>query len=263
MLFDFENADNGQGVLIVFAHPDDEVIGLGAQLSSLRQAQLITVTDGSPLDLGDARNAGCCTRVGYAALRRKEQQEAWALAGLPSGNCVVLDYIDQRAAFSLETLSHQIATLIDRWRIHTVFTHPFEAGHPDHDATCFAVHAAVHLLTQQKPVIYEFASYHLSAGNLVTGRFRGTGTDEWSIALTEDQQRFKRQLIECHWSQRQTLSIFRTEEERFRLAPEYDFRHAPVERWYEHFPWGMTGVLWNGLAAEAWHALSEPSIVCP
>jgi hypothetical protein len=41
-----------------------------------------------------------------------------------------------------------------------VFTHPYEGGHPDHDFTAFAVHAACRLTKSTKSVIAEFASYN-------------------------------------------------------------------------------------------------------
>lgn len=45
--------------VIVAAHPDDETVGMGARLANFRGAALIIhLTDGSPDDLRDARNAG-------------------------------------------------------------------------------------------------------------------------------------------------------------------------------------------------------------
>src|SRR5215211_5154219 len=71
-------------VLVVAAHPDDEVIGLGAQLSSLPGPIILHVTNGAPRDGRDVAMHGFPDCATYAAARRKELLAALALAGLPS-----------------------------------------------------------------------------------------------------------------------------------------------------------------------------------
>ena len=56
--------------MIVVAHPDDETIGLGAQLGRFEDALLVHVTDGAPRDGDDARNYGFASVADYAAARR-------------------------------------------------------------------------------------------------------------------------------------------------------------------------------------------------
>jgi LmbE family N-acetylglucosaminyl deacetylase len=59
-------------VMIVVAHPDDETIGMGAQLCRLRDALMLQATDGAPRDGRDAAAHGYATIADYAAARRVE-----------------------------------------------------------------------------------------------------------------------------------------------------------------------------------------------
>jgi LmbE family N-acetylglucosaminyl deacetylase len=116
-------------LLLVAAHPDDEVLGAGAQLPQMYGLRLIHVTDGAPRNLSDARAAGFATPL-------------------------VEIFLEHQAE--------------------VVLSHPYEGGHPDHDATAFAVHAACRLMARRvggSPRIVEFACYHAGEGSLRTGEF--------------------------------------------------------------------------------------------
>src|SRR3546814_11063380 len=71
-----------RSVVVVAAHPDDEVIGTGAQFVRLRHVSFIHVTDGAPRDMRDADAAGFQTRDGYRQARRSGLLAALAVAGI-------------------------------------------------------------------------------------------------------------------------------------------------------------------------------------
>jgi N-acetylglucosamine malate deacetylase 2 len=261
----FEEIDRarGDGLLAVVAHPDDETIGFGTRLSRWPLARIVTVTDGSPLRLDDARRAGCRTRVGYAALRRKELEGALEIAGFPRQQCECLDLVDQRSPYHLTWLARQIADRVDRLRVRWVLTHPYEGGHPDHDAAAFACQAAIQLIADCKPLRIEFACYHLRSGRFVAGQFRPCDSESFTPTFTEKDHGQRRWMMQAHRSQSSTLAQFEHCVEQFRLAPEYDFSHAPQEPWYASMPFGMDVRTWEQLAAEAWHELSGLCVVSP
>ena len=222
-------------VLIVAAHPDDEVIGGGGQLARLRERlEILEVTDGSPDGNPD-----------YAWTRRQELDRARALAGIPMHRCHRLGYRDQDSSFHLAELARRLA----EFRPDIVLTHPYEGGHPDHDSCAFAVAQAF----GETCPIYEFTSYHAGPLGIVTGKFLGDSAGEVRFELTDEQKRSKQRMFECFTSQRHVLADFRIDQESFRPAPQYDFTQPPHpgQLHYEQFNWGVTGHRWRELAAQA------------
>jgi len=149
--------------LIVFAHPDDETVGMGATLGTFAGAHFLCVTDGSPDDLTDARRAGCSSREAYQALRSEELRSAVRAAGHDPAHLSYLDFGDQHASEALAAVTRAVETAFRTLAPEYVVTHPYEGGHPDHDATAFAVHAAAARLREggkTPPRLIEMTSYH-------------------------------------------------------------------------------------------------------
>lgn len=249
-----------RGVLIA-AHPDDEVIGAGARLSRWPQIEVVHVTDGAPRDMRDAAALSLVRREDYAALRRAERRAALDVAGVPAHRTHDLGYVDNATSDDLIALTADVYSVLHAAEPDVVVTHPYEGGHPDHDATAFAVHAAVDLTREREeraPIIMEMTSYHLGPSGISTGTFL---PDDHRIAfdtaLDDDLRALKRRMLECHASQRKVLCHFGCEREPIRIAPRYDFGTPPHagRLFYEHFDWWMSGAAWRARAREAMRAL--------
>ena len=237
-----------QVIALVVAHPDDEVIGAGAVLHLFRRLVLVHVTDGAPMNLADAHSHGFPDAAQYAAARRAELGRA--LAQLSGTQMVELGAPDQGATERLVPLTHALRGVLTGHSVTTVLTHPYEGGHPDHDATAF-------IAAQCGLPVVEFASYHAAEdGGLVTGAFL-PGPEPVRIALSPDERTRKRSMLDCFTTQAQTLAPFGTECELFRAAPRYDFTQPPHPGPlnYERYDWGMTGERWRHLAGEAQRGL--------
>ncbi len=248
-------------LLVVAAHPDDETIGFGGQIGRFPAARLLYSTDGAPRDGADASQHGFAAVADYAHARRAELAAALACAGIDARCVLWAGLPDQQATLHLLSLSRAIATAIAAQRPPVVVTHAYEGGHPDHDATCCAVHLAVARLGAGSPLVLGMAGYHGHGGGMTTGRFLPVaGRREITIRLSGEAAAQKRRMLGCFTSQQATLVAFLTQEERFRLAPRYDFAVPPHagELHYERHPWGMTGAHFRSLAARAWRGAEMP-----
>jgi LmbE family N-acetylglucosaminyl deacetylase len=243
-------------VSAVVAHPDDEVISAGILLRRLMRrggtVDLVHVTDGAPRDGRDAQQQGFATREAYARARRAELQRALATLELEPREQIALDVIDQEASLQIGALAGRLAGVFGSLRPNVILTHPFEGGHPDHDATACAVHTAVaRVALDPRPLLVEFTSYHRGPEGMRVGSFLpGTGVEPETLLLTEDERVLKGRSLECFASQAAIVAWFPLDAERFRRAPRYDFLRAPYEGrpLYEDFDWGMDQQRWRELA---------------
>jgi LmbE family N-acetylglucosaminyl deacetylase len=249
----------GRNVAVIAAHPDDETAGAGGFLAEMRHATIVTVTDGSPRNPADAERAGSRSREEYAQLRREELLAALALAEIPPERTRPLNLVDQEASLEMAYLTMRLVDVLRELCPAAILTHPYEGGHPDHDATAFAVHAACARVANP-PSVFEFASYHAKTGEspvIETGDFLPDGEAVETVSLSAESRGRKAAMIRCFGSQLHMLRHWPLDVERYREAPTYDFTRAPHggKLYYEHFDWGVTGERWRYLAGEALRTL--------
>ncbi|HVU50006.1 MAG TPA: PIG-L family deacetylase [Polyangia bacterium] len=243
--------------LLVAAHPDDEAIGFAI---SIRETPLIHVaylTDGAPR----ASHAGARARAEAARVRLEEGRRALALLGVPSERVFALGGADQGASLEMPALTRLVLALAERLRATVLVAHPYEGGHPDHDAAALCTHAAAALRGRAGCLLVEFASYHAGAGQrwrrgVFLERNRAAAGRRPPVRarrLTAAERRLKRRVFSCYRSQATVLDEFPVAVERTRAAPRYRFLRAPHDGplLYERYAWGMSGARWRGLAGEA------------
>jgi N-acetylglucosamine malate deacetylase 2 len=247
-------------VLVLAAHPDDETIGASTILARLPDVTVVFLTDGAPREprfwSPDAKGS----RTDYARLRWQEAVSALSLTRVPAERILSLGAVDQDAILEAPALVAWFAALLCQLQPEVLLTHPYEGGHPDHDAAALIAQLATRNMKYESesttPQLVEMTSYHARENRCESGTFLAHATQllpELVIDLAPQDRARKEAMLACYPSQRMVLQRFARDRERFRLAPRYDFTHPPHtgKLWYECLGWPMRGGRWRELAAQA------------
>lgn len=250
------SAPRGRIVLLV-AHQDDEIIGVGAQLH--RWAPDLTcvyATDGSPADATDARAAGFSDGHAYARARAEESRDALRIAGIAWARVREFGFTDRSLVYRLADLNDAVECLIRDLEPDIILTHAFEGGHPDHDALSLVTRSVARRCMDhgRRVALLEFAGYAQGTdGTLVTNRFVGPpDAPAHRLPVRAGDRRRKRLMFESFRTQQRRLAMFDTSEEWLRAAPVYDYSAPPNagQVWYDRFNWEITSTEWIRLARE-------------
>ena len=252
-------------IVLLAAHPDDEVIGAGIRMTRWNPAQVtfVHLTGGTPRDPKHAQAAGFATCEEYALARRRELEQALEIAGMGEARRLQLGFTDQEAYLHLPELMEAVAELIEEIRPDEIYTHPYEGGHPDHDAASFAANVARTVLLSA-PTIREFTSYHAGPHGLATNEFLNSDATPIEInTLSAPERALKQAMFNCFPSQQPVLQHFPIAYEKFRTAPAYDFTQPPHpgQLHYESLGWNITGEHWRQRATEALKMLEARALV--
>ncbi|HUJ14145.1 MAG TPA: PIG-L family deacetylase [Thermoanaerobaculia bacterium] len=212
-----------QRTLVLAAHPDDDVLAAGGLIQRVLAARgeirIVFVTDGEnnpwPQRLIDRKfflEAGDRSRWG--AMRRREAICSLARLGIGERCATFLGFPDQGIAKLARRgdtrLRDALRAIVEEFEPTLLLTPSSFDRHPDHRAISYFAHRAAPDATIATYVVH---------GSTPAGRVA------FRIELTDDEQRRKREAIECHVSQlalsrERFLSYARTNETF--LAPEFD-----------------------------------------
>lgn len=230
-------------VAVVVAHPDDETLGCGALLPRVADLRIVHVTDGAPRDGADALRHGFPDSDTYAEARRRELTAAAAIAGHGPDRLACLGVPDQAVARAIAVVARELEPILGAVEI--VLTHAVEGGHPDHDATAFAVWAAARLVertTGRRPAIVEMPFYRAGPDGRTWIRQSFAESDgAVTLKLTDAERRTKSAMLAAHATQAETLASFGAADECYRVARPFGRAAVPPSpSLYDHLSWGIS-----------------------
>jgi LmbE family N-acetylglucosaminyl deacetylase len=247
-------------LLLLAAHPDDETIGASAVLGRLPGAMVVYLTDGAPRDPQFRSPHVSGSRELYACVRAEEAASALSHVDIPPERMVFLSGVDQEAILQAPELVEELVSIIQEFRPSIIITHPYEGGHPDHDAAALVARLSLYITRRQNAGVaelVEMTSYHAARGTRVTGQFLSSPPlladaiePALQLAMSAEERTRKARMLGCYVSQWHLLSDFPLEPEQLRPAPVYDFTRPAHEGmlWYESLHWPLTGTRWRELA---------------
>lgn len=210
------------GILVIAAHPDDEVLGLGFTLIKHRaQGEQITVaftTNG-----GGNWQGGRSAQDALSRRRFLEAQEALGTIGIPPQNILSLGFPDAGLRRYIPEAANDITVLIAAHRPKTLYVHAIEGGHRDHDVTSFLVQCVGPRLGVEN--LYEWAEYNREAPlarPLVNIRFPAdpyvADHPFWRTSCTEAERSLKEKMLTKYVSQAALIRNYPFDQEVLRRA---------------------------------------------
>lgn len=240
------NTEKPGRILVLAAHPDDETIACAALLHRAAESLVVFAVDGAPPHYGFEKKFGSLQK--YSEVRFAEASRALRL--VPRCSIVRLSnnngtfYSDQHLFFELQEAFDSLLGIGRQFSPDYLVSHAFEGGHLDHDACHILARRAAQALDLQN---LEFPLYWKTAdGGDVLQRFRDPRGDEFVLQLSQEEQRVKRRMLSEYRSQKNLMSVFRLDPERFRPVLPTD---CPEPTWLD-YPFENRPM---PLAAESFH----------
>ena len=230
------------------------------------RVRVVHITDGAPRDPSLRPTLRALAPSEAAAVRRAELAAALLAGGLDPDVVLApsLGVPDQDATLAMVEVARALSRRLVESPPSVVITHPYEGGHPDHDAVAFAVHAAARM--SGLPLrIAEMSSYHAARGRqrIATASFLPGGaascTARHDGILGAGAIARKRAMLDAFASQVDVIASFDTLAEPLRCAPAYDFTRPPHTGplQYERLAFGWSGERWRALARAALRNLTS------
>jgi len=205
--FNIKHLENeSTDVLVIAAHQDDDILGLGATLyrHCLKgdKIKVVFITNGTA-GAGESWHLNFDKSVTKGNLRFREAIQALALINVPKENIHCLGFPDGGTQRYLKEISNDISRLLEVSKPHKVYVHCIEGGHIDHDLTSFVVKSVCRKINYTN--LFEWPEYNpeqpIGTPNIMFLPSTFNGNTETIINITDEERKLKRKMLACHQSQ--------------------------------------------------------------
>ena len=213
----------GQRILLLVAHPDDESIGAGILLQRNAAVHVVFCSSGAPNRLSIWRRFGSPWH--YARIREGEARSALELVG--HRTVTFLRCPDGHLYRFLPRIYNRVADILRSWKADLIVTHAFEGGHEDHDVCSFVsscLSRDTGIQVQEMPLYHP----HPDSGSLVYQEFPNALGAVQVCEPTALELENKQKMFEAHKSQRDVLTSFDLSREVFRSQVQYDYLQPAI-----------------------------------
>lgn len=203
---DLKNVRQDTDVLVIAAHPDDDVLGLGTTLYRHRlkgeNIVVVFVTNGTNWK-DESWRIKVIEAERRATIRYNEAVQALSLIGIPQENILCLGFPDGGTHRYLRYLAKDIQMLLQKLNPKLIYVHCIEGGHSDHDMTSFVVKSICNKMNHID--VFEWTEYHQKQP-LGTQKVRFLPsetnlTEEKFIDISEEELVLKKKMLAFHKSQ--------------------------------------------------------------
>ena len=225
----------GKRILILVAHPDDEVVACAASIARAKAQGAVVST----LYL----THGCLAketiwpwlRKNYERMISTRRAEADAVATFLGIQPV--GWASRPARYlwrELLQVFQEVDAAVKQYRPDQVWVPAYEGGNPDHDAL-----NAIGFKLKSRMSVLEFAEYNFFGGKVRSQNFISSDETMRVFTLTPDERSAKRAALNIYASERGNLSSIEIDQETYRPLAAYDYAQPPHQGkvWYARFQW--------------------------
>ncbi|MCL2473760.1 MAG: PIG-L family deacetylase [Alphaproteobacteria bacterium] len=223
-----------QKILVLAAHPDDELVGCGISIKNNiemgNEVLVLFLTNGC-IPVEELWFWQKWKHSKAVARRLKEAQDVADILGHKIK--IAKENRPARKLWrGLNAAYNEVKQVIDEYEPSQIWVCAYEGGNPDHDC----LNAIGYKLHTEGFEVLEFAEYNYKDGKKNYNTFIAFAKDAKVIELTKEESKFKKELYKKYTSEKGNLNLG-IKQESYRPIRKYDYHSPPHkgELWYERF----------------------------